>query len=272
MQVQVLASTLVRLNLEGCSSLKTLINLSNLPSLKFLNIDGCVILETLNVEGLTSLEEISAAKCWKLQSIEASSKLEWLNFLCVSRDLHGRLFSNALTAPSQTSTVVFSGKAHDDMNIENVMRFILSSFEDLSVLDVPASTSNKSPVWLSNVHSHGAILMFFITYRFSRNGFCVSFEPSNNHAACEEYNTVCGDGSGGSRLHIYMWTEDSKLFKDENFYNEAAVYHDNLYSVGNKKPAICHDNIYYKSDGERGWIVTFATKISMAAGISLMMM
>jgi Leucine-rich repeat (LRR) protein len=260
MQVQVLASTLVRLNLEGCSSLKTLINLSNLPSLKFLNIDGCVILETLNVEGLTSLEEISAAKCWKLQSIEASSKLEWLNFLCVSRDLHGRLFSNALTAPSQTSTVVFSGKAHDDMNIENVMRFILSSFEDLSVLDVPASTSNKSPVWLSNVHSHGAILMFFITYRFSRNGFCVSFEPSNNHAACEEYNTVCGDGSGGSRLHIYMWTEDSKLFKDENFYNEAAVYHDNLYSVGNKKPAICHDNIYYKSDGERGWIVTFATK------------
>jgi len=145
-------------------------------------------------------------------------------------------------------------------NFENVLQLILSSFPNLIVLDVPATTTHASPVWLKNVHSHSAIFMCFITYRFSRNGFHVSYESSNNHAPCEEYNTVCGDGSAGRLLHMLMWTEDSKLFKDENFYNEVAVYHDNLYSTGNKKLAIYHDNIYYRRDGEKGWIVTLTSK------------
>lgn len=65
-QVNGLPSTLVTLNLEGCSRLKTLNNLSNLVNLKYLNINGCVTLETLDVNGLTLLEEIKAEACPKL--------------------------------------------------------------------------------------------------------------------------------------------------------------------------------------------------------------
>jgi hypothetical protein len=84
MQVKGLPSTLIRLNLQGCDQLKTLINLSNLVDLKFLCINECIHLETLNVEGLMSLEEIQAEGCSKLKSIEGLIQRERLKCLRIS--------------------------------------------------------------------------------------------------------------------------------------------------------------------------------------------
>jgi Leucine-rich repeat (LRR) protein len=223
-QVQRFPQTLVRLTLEGCAQLEKLTNLSDLVHLRFLNIKGCTKLETLNVEGLTSLEELSADRCWKLRSMEAFSQLERLNFLGVSTHMHGRDFSNA------------SG-------FEKLMKDIGISFE-LTVLDVSVKTTVKTPVILNNVLSHSAILMCFLTDRVSGNGFRVCFEPSNNRAIYKEYKTFCEHDSQGRMLHMYMWTEDSKLFKDENLHNKVEVYGN---GSGNELE-------------EKGWIVALASK------------
>jgi hypothetical protein len=56
-------STLLSLNLEGCSTLETLMVHSEIVNLKFVNINRCHELETLDVEGLRSLEKIRADQC-----------------------------------------------------------------------------------------------------------------------------------------------------------------------------------------------------------------
>jgi len=83
-------------------------------------------------------------------------------------------------------------------------------------------------------------MCFITTNDFSR--FTVRFGPSNGHAPYEVYETIHGNGTGGRRLHIYMWTKDSKLFK-ENFYNEIVVYNN-----GNANELV-------PWEGEKGWIV-----------------
>lgn len=129
-----------------------------------------------------------------------------------------------------------------------VTQFSANSSEHLTDLrSVPATTTVKSPVILNNVLSQSAILMCFITNRASRNGFCVCFEPSNDLARYE-YKTVRGDGSSGRMLHMYLWTKDSSLFKDENSYNKVAAY---ASGSGNELDA---------GFEEMGWIVTLASK------------
>lgn len=223
-QVQGFPSTLVSLSLESCSSLKTLTNLSNLVHLKFLNINGCEELESLNVEGLRSLEEINAEKCWKLQNIQGFNDLELVNFLTVSTSMDGRLFSDALDSCTK------------------VMQFIAYSSEHLKVLEVTAATTVKTRVILNNALSESAIFMCFITSRVSSQGFRVCFEPSNDLAQYE-YKTSGGDGSSGILLHMYLWTKDSRLFKDKSRYTKLTAY-----GSGNA------------NNGEKGWIVTPASK------------
>jgi hypothetical protein len=110
------------------------------------------------------------------------------------------------------------------------------------VLDVPGTTTEIAPVRLRTFHTYNAILICFITTNDSSR-FTVKFEPSNGRAQYEVYETVHGNGTGGRRLHIYMWTKDSKLFKDENFYNEIVVYNN-----GNANELV-------PWEGEKGWIV-----------------
>jgi len=244
-QVGGFPSTLVRLSLEHCTKLKRLTNLSNLIHLKFLNINSCKELERLNVEGLSSLEEIRAESCWKLKSIETFSQLERLNCLRITHS--GVIWDDIFqyfTSPSQISAAMVSAKYPDDKNFEKWMHYIRSSFEHLTVLDVPLTATSRSPMLLNNVQSHSAILMCFITQGI---GFRIKFKPSHIHARDELYETVHENPSGGRILQICLWTEDSKLFKDESFYNQVAVHKINC--AGRNE-----------MDAEKGWIVTFASK------------
>jgi len=94
--------------------------------------------------------------------------------------------------------------------------------------ELDATNTITSPFLLQEVHRHLPILMCFITTNRGRSdSFSVRFKPSNSRAQSEVYETVRGNGSGERMLHIYMWKEDSKLFKDENFYDEVVVSHNN---------------------------------------------
>lgn len=161
-QINGLPSTLVTLNLERCSSLKTLNNLSNLVNLKSLNINGCVTLETLDVNGLTLLEEIKAEACLKLQSIKQLSHLQWLNSLRISTDnidFWRDILQFLESSPSNISTAIISGKTENDMvDHESVLESILKNFEGTSL--VPDLESQER---LNNIRPNGAILRCFIT-------------------------------------------------------------------------------------------------------------
>lgn len=105
----------------------------------------------------------------------------------------------------------------------------------------------KTPVILNNALSESAIFMCFITSGVSSQGFRVCFEPSNDLAQYE-YKTSGGDGSSGVLLHMYLWTKDSRLFKDESRYTKLTAYGSgNAYELD-------------VDNGERGWIVTLASK------------
>lgn len=208
-QVNGLPSTLVTLNLEGCSRLKTLTNLSNLVNLKSLNINGCVTLETLDVNGLTLLEEIKAEACLKLHSIEQLSDLQRLNSLRISTDnivFWRDILQFLESSPSNISTAILSGKTLNDMVAhESVMESILKNFEGTSRLPVL-----ESPVRLNNIRPNGAILMCFITNGPIGTAIRIS-EQSNSCRQYDVHKNLWEDGSGGRRLHVLMCTENSAL-------------------------------------------------------------
>lgn len=264
-QVNGLPSTLVTLNLEGCSRLKTLENLSNLVNLKFLNLNRCVGLENLDVKGLTSLENIKAEECLQLHSIKQLSEPEQLNSLQISTH-NGVIWNDIfqfLASPSNMSTAIFSGKTHSDMIFhECVMQSILNNFEDSSLLDVPSTTTAESPVRLNNIRSHSAILMCFITNGLSGTVFHINFERSNSRRQYDIYKTLPGDGSGGRTLHVFMCTEDSKLVKDKNFCDKVHVY-PSVNDCNNFYVDFSDDGSVNESDArriEKGWIVTLKSK------------
>lgn len=207
-QVNGLPSTLVTLNLVGCSGLKTLNNLSNLVNLKYLNINGCVTLETLDVNGLTLLEEIKAEACLKLHSIEQLSDLQGLNSLRISTDnivFRRDILQFLASSPSYISTAILSGKTDNDMVAQGVMESILQNFEGTSLLPVV-----KSPVRLNNIRPNGAKLMCFITNGPIGTAIRIS-ERSNSCRQYDVYRNLSEDGSGGRRLHVLLWTENSAL-------------------------------------------------------------
>lgn len=142
-----------------------------------------------------------------------------------------------------------SAKYPNDMNLENLMHRIRSSFEHLTVVDVPVTATSRSPVLLSNVQSHTAILMCFITHGHGGIRFRVKFKPGHGHARDELYDTVTDNPSGRRILQLCLWTEDSKLFKDENLYDQVYVYKIN-----------CPDPTEIMDAETKGWIVTLASK------------
>lgn len=214
-QVNGLPSALVTLNLEGCSSLKTLTNLSNLVNLKSLNINRCVTLETLDVNGLTLLEEIKAEACLKLHSIEQLSDLQRLNSLRISTDnivFWRDIFQFLVSSPSYISTVFLSGKTENYMVAhESVMESILENFEGTLLRPV-----HEFPVRLNNIRPNGAILMCFITSGLIGTAIRIS-ERSNSCRQYDVHNNPWEDGSGGRRLHVLMCTENSAL--EVEFYD-----------------------------------------------------
>jgi len=253
MQVEGLPSSLVSLMLMNCSKLKALTNLSNLVNLKILNIFNCKELETVNVEGLIQLEEIQACSSLKLKRIVALSQLKRLNFLKLQIYNENGLICDDIcqlltgdhrefvTSRSQISTAIFNAITDDHrIELENVVRRILSNFENLNVLDVPATTTFESPVKLENIHSYGAILMCFIPNRLR---FRIRFEAGNSPGKYLECGSKNGTALG--MLDIFMWTEDSKLFEYKNLYNNVSVY------------CLCHGS---DENSDKGWIVPLARK------------
>ena len=134
--------------------------------------------------------------------------------------------------------------------VQEFEKFMLNSFHDVTALEVPATTTATSPLLLKNVHSHTAILMCFLT---TDNGpsrecskFKVRFEACNSRVQSEVFETSSGDGGGRLVLHMYMWTQDWKLFRDEDdLYNNVAIYKEGKFDA---------------EAGERGWILTFSSK------------
>jgi hypothetical protein len=235
-QVEVFESTIVKLNLDGCSSLEYL-KLPKLVHLKFLNINGCCSIQTLNVESGRSLEEIMAERCWTLRMREAAwNQLERLNLFSLSQ------------------AFIFSAGRRWTMidRAEYVMEFekLLNRFHDVTVLGVPGTATATSPLLLKNLQSHTAILMCFLTtdkgHSTENNEFKVRFEACNSGALSREFETARGDRKGGLLLHMYMWTHDSKLFKDEDdIYSNVVIYKEGNFDV---------------EGGERGWILTFSSQ------------
>jgi hypothetical protein len=236
-RVEVFQSTLVKLNLDGCTELVGL-KLSKLVHLKFLNINGCGRVGTLDVENWRSLEEITAERCWNLRMREeAWNQLEQLNLFS---------FSQWVVQPGRRWTMINRRDRRE--YLMGFEKFMLNSFHDVTVLEVPATTTATSPLLLKNVHSHTVILMCFLTrdngQSREHNKFKVRFEACG--ARSEEFKTASGHGQGGLLLHMYMWTHNSKLFKDEdNIYSNVAIYKEGNFDV---------------EGGERGWILTFASE------------
>jgi hypothetical protein len=246
MQVKNLPSTLLRLNLQGCWLLETLIKLSNLVDLKFLSVNRCFKLETLNVEGLTSLEEIQAEACWELKSIQGLSQRERLKSLSISTNTDA-IWNDickflASTSHENLSTAFFSGtvgksstfRRRDRAFYEMVGKFNLKVVDViyLASLDVlfPASPSEyEFQTKMEEFQSYGAMLMCFLTFpSYPRNQwgnyFLFRFEASNDEGLAEEYKFVTGYERPAEEyfiaveqrlhLHVFMWTEESNLLRD----------------------------------------------------------
>jgi len=78
------------------------------------------------------------------------------------------------------------------------------------------------PWVLYNFHSHSAILMFLVTDNV-KWFFCVRFPPAISHEeSIVEYSVVTGN-IGGRGVHVFMWTEESRLFKEYGVHRDIWV-------------------------------------------------
>lgn len=208
-------SKLQYLALQGCIQLSIPPDILRDMPLRYLNLNGCSKLETLNVEGLTSLKEIKAEACWKLQRIKFLSPRERLNCLHISSHsiFIWKDISEFLASPSQQkpSTAMFSGRVDDvKMMVDDAEKEQMKEKFNVEILDI-ASTGE-----LENVHSYGAIMMIFISEKGSPD-FSVKFKPSSygSSDSALEYRITLANREGRS-LNVFMWTEESLLYKEDN--------------------------------------------------------
>ncbi|XP_057813217.2 disease resistance protein RPV1 isoform X2 [Cryptomeria japonica] len=184
--IEGLPANLIRLNLMDCPALETLRCLSNLTSLKFLNVSGCGGLQTLNVEGLSSIELIEADECWKLQRIQGLRQLQKLSHLRIS---------TGFSISGSTWTDILDADAH--------------SFQNVTVMDIPQFPLDSGIpffVELENESLQGAILICIIA-----DNSC-SFEVTFLGHAFRTSRIFCHGNTYG--VHMLMWTKDSRVFKD----------------------------------------------------------
>jgi hypothetical protein len=167
------------------------------------------------------LEEIEAEKCWKLKRIEGLSCLKRLNCLKISTD-DGIFWEDVckfLKSPSSDglSNFILTGKVDDAMDKGEMPRemFQLESDFYLQRVNIVSNTKTQDYhelPWMEFVNSHGAIL-WFITNDVGRCSFRVNFYDKRGKHSAHECITHGGE-RGGRRLHVFMWTRYSKLFKD----------------------------------------------------------
>jgi len=107
---------------------------------------------------------------------------------------------------------------------------------------------------LDNFHSYSAIFMCFLTNNV-KSCFRVTFTPANSHdqQSSLEYSSFTPN-RGGSGLHVFMWTEESRLFK------EYSVHRDIWVSL------LAEERIKRSNNVEegRGWIVMVDKKTDVS--------
>jgi hypothetical protein len=121
------------------------------------------------------------------------------------------------------------------MKLVQVMREMQSITEqfNLKVVDVvfPATpdafgrTSLEFHTKMEDFQSYGGILMCFLTGSAEPDLFRVRFEASDDGRSAHEY-TISGRyafSGRGPKVHVFMWTEECNLFRDEKCYNNIAV-------------------------------------------------
>lgn len=113
------------------------------------------------------------------------------------------------------------------MSNRNEVRCILGSFK--TKMEDIVNETFQFPKKLGNFHSLSGILLCVLDDGYSVSSPCsrvrVTFQEGNwNNGDPEHvYETFCG-GVGGRRLHIFLWTEHSNLFKDFKAHNNINVY------------------------------------------------
>ncbi|KAH9303604.1 hypothetical protein KI387_008008, partial [Taxus chinensis] len=247
-EIEGLPGNSIRLNLEHCPALKTLTCLSNLTSLKYLNVSGCGELETMYVGGLSSIQVIKAEECWKLQNIEGLEQLQKLSHFQISTDSTWR---DILTFPCNISSAILWGGTVDTASVDETYA-IARSFEHVTVRGIPPVVLNQGfpfTVKLEEESLEGAILICLVAHRS-----CVFEVKLLGHA----YTTSCSKSSSTDdgntyRAHMLMWTKDSEVFKDLKFCNEKKLYC-NIELLN--PPNETKDEILPANGGlKKGWVV-----------------
>lgn len=238
MRVNALPSALVSLNLQNCRGLKSLTSLSNLVNLKFLNINRCINLPTLNIEGLELLEEIKAEECWELQRIQGLNQRERLK--CVHISTNNKVFWEDIgeffgSPTHHVPCAIFSGKADNyKMFSEGDMlrfaekfnlRIIASLLPENRKLNLNLhDIASLLPVCGSvNLRSHGAILVCMMSSHDAKS-LDVTFTAATltHRGSALKYSIMTGS-KGGRGVHVFMWTDESRLFKEYSVYSEINV-------------------------------------------------
>lgn len=226
---------LTTLDVSGCVGLtalpstnKKLSQLHYLRCLKFLNINKCSNLKTLNVKDLTSLEEIQADACWKLEEIVDFSLRDRLNCLHISTD-NSVIWTNITTYLSQQkpSTAIFSGRADNNMVVDakQIKDEIWTAFRvHIGVIAFSEYLNEHVDVIMILQRfsvTPKKIMMFFIIDAGQNDATSpelrLTFTPTNNGipGSALKYRTALAN-RGGRSLNVFMWTEGSHLFKENN--------------------------------------------------------
>lgn len=181
--------------------------------------------------------------CHKLQSIVEVDQREQLKCLQISTH-SGGIWNDAFQffiSPSYMSAGFFVEKANVHMDIG----CILDNLDSITVLDVPATSTVKSPVLLENAISHTSRFMCFIT-NSPNGGFRTTYEGVQTPESYKVHDTCRPRGSGGRMLHIFMITSDPRLLNDESY--KVVIYH---FTDGNGR-----GNQLDAEEADKGWIVT----------------
>lgn len=145
-QVEVFQSTLVKLNLQDCSSLVYL-KLSKLVRLKFLNLNGCGNVPTLNVENWTSLEEIMAERCCTLMMRNKLDQLELerLRFLSFSGVFPTSVVMSASYTDKETCKMVMSQSYINKEESEMMFQIFMLTHANAVVMDYTKEAIHHCP-------------------------------------------------------------------------------------------------------------------------------
>jgi hypothetical protein len=143
------------------------------------------------------------------------------------------------------------------------MQRIANKF-NLEILDIVFLSDRIAglPQRLNNFHSHSAILMFLVTDNVKWR-FRVRFTPAyscpiytGHDESSLEYSSLTR-GRGGRSVHVFMWTEESRLFKEYSVYSDI-----NVSSLAEHRIWTARWTVMVDSDinatasiGVRGWIV-----------------